>query len=660
MKTKRIICILLTVLLLVLTAPSGLAKGIADSAREKAMLGLLDKVWYELDAVESERMSSGADKGEVTEAVRSAAVSSPLVDAGSVSSIRKDGFTFRVSGMLCNYNYKNRNTPHVSAVDHELLADITEAFAARNGAEELNVLLIGPFYGQDANFTNQYPNEAASIAEATGGRCTILSTSNATGPNIAAAMPDAGVVLMDSHGSDGYLALTTDAGITSEDYQNGWASSSGSNSAYIDGRYIEHHVARSLPNSIVWMAFCEGMIRSNHGETGAALLRAGAGCVYGYSQTVTFGGEYRYETHFWNNMKYNDTTVAEAFNAMTAELGNWDPLMSSSSGAAYPIVMSPVDPYPSNPDSHQTVHCDWKLFGAEVDPVELQSYSLAPSDIDIYVGTSSAVRFERVPENANNYDLVWHSENESTATVIGNDNVVRITGEAIGSTRVFCDVLVNGANAGRAYCSVNIIPLPPISDALNVEGGSLAFTSSGTPWQTVLVEGRLAAKSGNKGVNNSTSTLKLVLDMEAGETLTFDWKVSSENYDKLGFYVNNQLQGSQISGAPDWETKVFTAPSSGTYTFEWRYKKDASVHALDDCGYVDNVSYSGDALPGLPGDADGSGAVDSVDALLIFRYALGLEDSLPAFDNADVTGDGLVDAEDALMVFRYSLGMGDL
>ena len=148
--------------------------------------------------------------------------------------------------------------------------------------------------------------------------------------------------------------------------------------------------------------------------------------------------------------------------------------------------------------------------------------------------------------------------------------------------------------------------------------------------------------------------------MEAGETLTFDWKVSSENYDKLGFYVNNQLQGSQISGAPDWETKVFTAPSSGTYTFEWRYKKDASVHALDDCGYVDNVSYSGDALPGLPGDANGSGAVDSVDALLIFRYALGLEDSLPAFDNADVTGDGLVDAEDALMVFRYSLGMGDL
>lgn len=657
MKIKRMICVLLAVALLVMTMPVGLAKGMVDSAQEKAKLGLLDKVWNELDEVESEYLDSGADKGEVAAAVYQAAVSNRLVDAGSVSTIRNNGFTFRVSGMLCNYNYENRNTVHESAVDSDLIADITEAFGTRNGAEKLNVLLIGPFYGQDANFTNQYPNEAASIAEATGGSCTILSTSNATGPNIAAAMPDAGIVLMDSHGADGYLALTTNEGITSEDYQNGWASSSGSNSAYIDGRYIEHHVTRELPNSIVWMAFCEGMIKSNHGETGAALIRAGAGCVYGYSQAVTFGGEYRYETHFWNNMKYNDTTVAEAFNAMTADLGNWDPLMSSSSGSAFPVIMSPVDPYPSNPDSHQTVRCDWKLFGAEVDPVELESYSLAPSDIDIYIGTSSAVRFDRVPENANNYDLVWHSENENVATVIGNDNVVRIMGAAIGSTRVYCDVLVNGSTVGRAYCGVNIIPLPPISEALNVEGGSLSFTSTSNPWQTVLIEGRLAAKSGNKGVNNSTSTLKLVLEMEAGETLTFDWKVSSENYDKLGFYANNQLQGSQISGAPDWETIVFTARNSGTYTFEWRYKKDASVHALDDCGYVDNVIYSGDALPVLLGDADCSGTVDSIDALLILRYSMGIETSLPSLDNADVTGDGVIDSIDALTVLRSALGI---
>ncbi len=687
MKKLRIVCIVLVAFMLALSVPMVLAEEIAAAVNERAMLGLLDKVWQELDAVESEALASGADAAEVTRIMLAAVLENELTDENSVEALTEKGFRFRVHGMLCCYDYPTRNTQHSSAVDEELLKTIAEAASMRNGPSDMNVLLVGPFYGQDANFTNQYPNEAASIAEATGGSYTILSTSAATGPAIAAAFPDAGVVLLDSHGADGYLALTTNEGITTEDYQNGWASSSGSDSAYIDGRYIEHHVTRELPNSIVWMAMCEGMIRSNHGETGAALLRAGAGCVYGYSQTVTFGGEYRYETHFWNNMKYNDTTVAEAFNAMTADLGNYDPLMDSPNGAAYPIVMSPVDPYPSNPDSHQTVHCDWKLFGAETDPVELESYELSHTETDIYVGTSGAVRFERVPENANNYDLEWHSEDESVATVIGNDNVVRITGVSVGTTRVYCDVLVNGTNIGRAYCGVNIIPLPPISEALNVEGGNLAFTSTGNPWQTVLIEGRLAAMSGNRGLNNTTSTLRLVLDMNAGETLRFDWKVSSENYDKLGFYANNQLQGSQISGAPDWETIVFTAPTTRSYTFEWRYKKDASVHALDDCGYVDNVSYSGAELdptptptvpptpaptepptpsptepptpgPGLPGDVDGSGTVTVGDALIVMRAAMGLVTLTPEQQAlADMNASGTIEIGDALTIMRVAMGL---
>lgn len=658
MNIRRIVSIILVVVMLALCVPASFAERIASAASDKAMLSLLDLVWKELDAIEADSLKLNAAKNDVASAVRIAALSNELVDEGSVSAVRDGGFTFRVSGMLCNYNYTSRNEKHTPAVDEELLAEIADTAFEKNGSTDIDVLLIGPFYGQDANFTNQYRNEASSIAEATGGSYTVLSTSNATGPNIAAAFPDAGVILMDSHGADGYLALTTNEGITPEDYQNGWASSSGSNSAYIDGRYIEHHAPRQLPNSIVWMAFCEGMIRSNHGETGAAFLRAGAGCVYGYSQTVTFGGEYRYETHFWNNMKYNDTTVAEAFNAMTAELGNYDPLMDTSNGAAYPVIMSPVDPYPSNPDSHQTVHCDWKLFGADVSHVELESYSLARESIDIYVGTSSAVRFNKVPDNANNYDLTWHCENESVAAVIGNDNVVRITGVEIGTTRVYCDVAVNGSNIGRAYCDVNIIPLPPISEVLNVQGGSLEFTSTQYPWQSVLIDGRLAAKSGNKGTNNSTSTLKLVLNMEEGETLTFDWKVSSENYDKLGFYANNQLQGSQIYGAPDWETIVYTAPSTGSYTFEWRYKKDGSVHALDDCGYVDNVSYSGDTQSAIPGDVDGNDGISVADALLILRAAMGISELTPAQQAAaDINESGEIEVLDALTVLRISLGL---
>lgn len=46
------------------------------------------------------------------------------------------------------------------------------------------------------------------------------------------------------------------------------------------------------------MAICEGMKLSGRGTTGYALLRAGCGAVYGYSQSVTFVGDYKFEEIF--------------------------------------------------------------------------------------------------------------------------------------------------------------------------------------------------------------------------------------------------------------------------------------------------------------------------------------------------------------------------
>ncbi|MBQ3937889.1 MAG: hypothetical protein II724_00950, partial [Clostridia bacterium] len=203
MKKTRVVCVLIAVLLLAVSMPMVLAEELAAAVNEKASLGLLDRVWRELDEVESEALASGADADEVTRAVLAAVLENELTDENSVEALTEKGFRFRVHGMLCCYDYPTRNSEHVSAVSGELLRTITEAAGARNGSPDMNVLLIGPFYGQDANFTNQYPNEAASIAEATGGSCTILSAADATGPAIAAAFPDAGVVLLDSHGADG-------------------------------------------------------------------------------------------------------------------------------------------------------------------------------------------------------------------------------------------------------------------------------------------------------------------------------------------------------------------------------------------------------------------------------------------------------------------------
>ena len=62
----------------------------------------------------------------------------------------------------------------------------------------------------------------------------------------------------------------------------------------------------------------------------------------------------------------------------------------------------------------------------------------------------------------------------------------------------------------------------------------------------------------------------------------------------------------------------------------------------------------------LPGDANGDGIVNAVDALLVLRVAMGLdeitEDALAA---CDVDHNGTTDAADALLIMRYSLGLID-
>ena len=101
--------------------PASLAERIAFAANEKAMLGLLDRVWKELDAVEADSLSMNAAKNDVASAVRIAALENELVDEGSVSAVRNGGFTFCVNGMLCNYNYTSRNEQHTPSVDERSL-----------------------------------------------------------------------------------------------------------------------------------------------------------------------------------------------------------------------------------------------------------------------------------------------------------------------------------------------------------------------------------------------------------------------------------------------------------------------------------------------------------------------------------------------------------
>jgi len=80
-------------------------------------------------------------------------------------------------------------------------------------------------------------------------------------------------------------------------------------------------------------------------------------------------------------------------------------------------------------------------------------------------------------------------------------------------------------------------------------------------------------------------------------TVTFYWKVSSEEgYDYLEFYIDGVRQD-RISGEVDWHQRQYDITGSGSHYLFWQYIKDGSSEEGDDCGYVDYLQWTGATEP---------------------------------------------------------------
>ena len=115
------------------------------------------------------------------------------------------------------------------------------------------------------------------------------------------------------------------------------------------------------------------------------------------------------------------------------------------------------------------------------------------------------------------------------------------------------------------------------------------------PWRFVNedpYEGQYCLRSGAIG-NNGTTTLILTHEAGSSDTISFYYKVSSENnWDKLHFYIDNQ-EKNNWSGTVAW-TKAAYPVTAGRHTYKWTYTKDAYQTGGSDCAWIDFV--------GLPSD----------------------------------------------------------
>ena len=306
------------------------------------------------------------------------------------------------------------------------------------------------------------------------------------------------------------------------------------------------------------------------------------------------------------------------------------------------------------------------LHDEPVEPVALTSLTLDPASVEMYAGGYAVISALREPTNANNFEITWTSSNEAVATVVGNNRKATVTAVAVGTAVITARAhdLINDVYY-TATTLVQVKGVPSFNEAANVENGTVEFNNTVGTYHWVVDPisdpGRVSVRSDNRGVNSSDAAFTVTVQLNAGDVVSFDWKVSSEaSYDKLNFYVDNSVRNT-IHGEQDWATVSFTATATRSYTFKWEFHKDVSTHTGADCGWVDNISipgYINEEPDYLPGDVNINGTVEVTDALMALRAAMGvLELSVLQTLIADMDEDGTVSVSDALNIMRISMGI---
>ena len=116
--------------------------------------------------------------------------------------------------------------------------------------------------------------------------------------------------------------------------------------------------------------------------------------------------------------------------------------------------------------------------------------------------------------------------------------------------------------------------------------------NSSIPWTITTqnpYEGSYCAKSGAIS-HNGTTTLSISYQSDVADSISFYYKVSSEeNYDKLSFRINGSLKD-EWSGSIGWTRAVYPL-NAGSYTLTWVYSKDNYMSSGKDCAYIDNISF---------------------------------------------------------------------
>ena len=433
-----------------------------DEASDPAFAA--DRLWAQIDALRDSVAKRGTPAGEAAYAALSDDVYALVEASGTAEpgSLAANGDFIRwvdqETGIPCCYSPDHEaakagaSTQIQTADVEDILRSVEPTRAAAQSStcpQSLNVGLLQPYWESSENYAGSgflryspfFVQQANLLAEKTGGNLIRFSMANVTPDSIAYTMQNCAIVLINSHGSTdysngsdrtsrancSYLWLTSDTGsiagikalLNLEDYT---ATHTGPYGTYsdvyfsggnycINGTVIANHMTADAPSSLVYFGFCLGMATDG---LVAPLRQKGVEAAIGFSQTVTFKGDYSYMLSFTTAL-LNGDPLENAMAAAKQEVGVVDPYKSKN--PCYPIVVSYADPYPGQGyvDAPQTVNSAWHLSTRQVTYSVPSTASQIPAS---YCGDDDSVILPAA-ENIEGYTFVgWSSVPIGSATSV--------------------------------------------------------------------------------------------------------------------------------------------------------------------------------------------------------------------------------------------------
>ena len=497
-----------------------------ESAAEETTYAA-DRLWEQIDALCHTVTKRGAPAGAASFAALSDDVYALVEASGTAEpgSLAANGEFIRwvdeETGIPCCYSPDHEAEIAGASVQSETAdvqeilrsAEPTRAVAQSSTCpQSLNVGLLQPYWESGENYSGSgflryspfFVQQANLLAEKTGGDLIRFSMSNVTPDTIAYTLQNCGIVLINSHGSTdyqngndrtsrancSYLWLTSDSNsiaeikelLNTEDYT---ATHTGAYGTYsdvyfsggnycINGTVIANHMTADAPSSLVYFGCCLGMATDG---LFAPLRLKGVETVIGFSQTVTFKGDYSYMMSFTGAL-LEGGSLGDAMATAKQEVGITDPYKIKN--PCYPIVVSYADAYPGQGfvDAPQTVNSAWHLSTRQVAFSVPSTASLVPS---AYCGDDDSVTLPAA-EDLDDYTFVgWSSVPIGSETSVSDLLYENNTYEPLFNTTLYAVYTRKESHTG-SYVKVTTAPSVYNGSYLIVyENSCVVFNASASP-----------------------------------------------------------------------------------------------------------------------------------------------------------------------------------